>query len=101
MPGSCSDEGVGEIMKFIRDDEDRAWCTVSYVLDKRIETGIDQKRITVTIMPWKDTTSKKRVGREVQPIENEEGKFVTKKVKVNSTFPRIFGPSRTYCTRTT
>jgi hypothetical protein len=34
-PGSCSDGGVGEIMKIVWDDEDRAWCTVSYVLDKR------------------------------------------------------------------
>jgi hypothetical protein len=61
-------------MKIIRDDEDRAWCTVCYVLDKRIENGIDPKRITVTIMPWKDATSKKRQGREVPPIENEEVK---------------------------
>ncbi len=71
-PGICSDGGVGEIMKIIRDDQDRVWCTVCYVRDKRIENGIDPKRITVTIMPWKDTTSKKRQGREVQPIENEK-----------------------------
>jgi hypothetical protein len=71
-PGTCSDGGVGEIVKITRDDNDRAWCTVAYVLDKRIETGIDQSRITVTIMPWKDTTSKKREGRVVNPMENEE-----------------------------
>jgi hypothetical protein len=39
--------------------------------DKRIETRIDQKRITVTIMPWKDTTSKKRLARDVQPRDME------------------------------
>jgi hypothetical protein len=55
-PGTCSDGVVGSIRKITRDSDDRAWCTVSYVLDKRIETGIDQKRITVTIMPYKDTT---------------------------------------------
>ncbi len=71
-PGTCSDGGVGEIMKINMDEDDRAWCTVSYVLDKRIETCIDQKRITVTIIPWKETTGKKRFGREVQPKESEE-----------------------------
>ncbi len=70
-PGTCSDGDVGTIMEISRDDENRAWCTVSYVLDKRIETRIDQKRITVTIMPYKDTTSRKRVGREVETIEAE------------------------------
>jgi hypothetical protein len=71
-PGTCSDGGVGEIMEISKDEDDRAWCTVSYVIDKRIETCIDQKRITVTIMPWKDTTYKKRLGRDVQPIQIEE-----------------------------
>jgi hypothetical protein len=77
-PGMCSDGGVGEIVKITRDDNDRAWCTVAYVLDKRIETGIDQKRITVTIMPWKDTTTKKRQGRDVtasEIVELEECKY--------------------------
>jgi hypothetical protein len=71
-PGPCSDGGVGSIMKITRDEDDRAWCTVSYVLDKRIETGIDQKRIIVTIMPYKDTTSTKGLGREVHAMEAEE-----------------------------
>jgi hypothetical protein len=70
-PGTCSDGGVGEIMEISKDDDNKAWCTVSYVIDKRIETRIDQKRITVTIMPWKDTTSKKRLARELQPRDME------------------------------
>jgi hypothetical protein len=32
-PGTCSDGGVGEIVKITQDDNDRAWCTVAYVLD--------------------------------------------------------------------
>jgi hypothetical protein len=71
-PGTCSDGGVGCIKEISRDEDDRAWCTVSYVLDKRIETHIDQSRITVTIMPFKETTSRKRLEREVSPIEIEE-----------------------------
>jgi hypothetical protein len=63
-PGTCSDRGVGEIMEISKDEDDRAWCTVSYVIDKRIETCIDQKRITVTIMPWKETSY---VPEEVKP----------------------------------
>jgi hypothetical protein len=47
-------------------------CLMFY-LDKRIETCIDQKRITVTIMPWKVTTSKKRVSPDVQQVHIEEG----------------------------
>ncbi len=71
-PGTCSDGGVGEITEISKDEDDRAWCSVSYVIDKRIEKCIDQKRITVTILPWKDTTSKKRLGRDVQPIHLAE-----------------------------
>jgi hypothetical protein len=33
-PGTCSDGGVGEIMEISKDDDDRAWCTVSYVLSR-------------------------------------------------------------------
>ncbi len=72
-PGTCSDGGVGSISEISRDDEDdRVWCTVSYVLDKRVETRIDPSRITVTIMPYKDTTSRNRLGREVESIATEE-----------------------------
>ncbi len=39
-------------------------CRVSYVLDKRIETSIALNRITVTMMPYKDTTSVNRTRRE-------------------------------------
>jgi hypothetical protein len=39
------------------DDKGTTWCTVGYVLDKRIETGIHEERITVTMMPFKDLTS--------------------------------------------
>ena len=34
-PGTCSDGGVGSIVKIERDGDERAWCTVAYVLDKR------------------------------------------------------------------
>jgi hypothetical protein len=30
-PGTCSDGGVGSIMKITRDTDDRSWCTVSFV----------------------------------------------------------------------
>jgi hypothetical protein len=71
-PGTCSDGGVGSIVKIERDGDERAWCTVAYVLDKRVESGIDQNRITVTIMPYKDLTSKKRQGRDRQETVVEE-----------------------------
>ncbi len=46
-PGTCSDGGIGTI-RFIDDDGDgMKWCSVAYVLDNRIETGIDLSRITV------------------------------------------------------
>ena len=32
-PGTCSDGGVGEIMEISKDDYDKAWCTVSYVIE--------------------------------------------------------------------
>ena len=38
-------------------------CKVSYVLDSKIETGIDSRRITVTPMPYKDTTTSARSSR--------------------------------------
>ena len=50
-PGTCSDGGVAFIMSINKDDSGRATCTVSYILDKRIERFVDQSRITVTI-PW-------------------------------------------------
>ena len=63
-PGTCSDGGVGEIMAIDEDEEGIRSCRVSYVLDKRIETGIALNRITVTVMPYKDTTSTNRTHRE-------------------------------------
>ncbi len=71
-PGTCSDGGVGSIVKIEYDADDRAWCTVSYVLDKRVESGIHQNRITVTIMPFKDLTSTKRKGRASEALVVEE-----------------------------
>jgi hypothetical protein len=77
-PGTCSDGGVGSIVKIERDADERAWCTVAYVLDNRVESRIDQNRITVTIMSFKDLTSTKRKGRARQAIvveENETRKY--------------------------
>jgi hypothetical protein len=53
-------------------EEGKIYCTVGYVLDKRIETDIDSSRITVTIMPYKDTTSTKRARREPVVIVGEK-----------------------------
>jgi hypothetical protein len=47
-------------MAIDKDDSGRAICTVSYILDSRIEKFVDQSRITVTIMPYKDSTSANR-----------------------------------------
>jgi hypothetical protein len=63
-PGTCSDGGVGEVMVIDEDAEGVRSCRVSYVLDKRIETGITLNRITVTMMPYKDATSINRTRRE-------------------------------------
>ncbi len=60
-PGTCSDGGVGTIRSIDEDGDGNQWCSVAYVIDKRIETGIDLSRITVTIMPYKDTASANRV----------------------------------------
>ena len=46
--------GVGTVASIETTEEGKIYCTVGYVLDKRIETGIDSSRITVTIMPYKD-----------------------------------------------
>ena len=59
-PGTCSDGGVGFIGAITPDEAGKISCTVSYILDKRIEKWVDPSRITVTIMPYKDTTSSKR-----------------------------------------
>jgi hypothetical protein len=64
-PGTFSDGGVGTIMAIDEDAEGNKSCRVSYVLDKRIEMGIALNRITVTIMPYKDTTSANRNRREL------------------------------------
>ncbi len=71
-PGLCSDGGVGEIRAINHDEDGRARCNVTYVLDHRIEVDIDPSRITVTIMPYKDTTSTKRLKRAVSTVEANE-----------------------------
>ena len=63
-PGTCSDGGVGEIFAIDEDEEGNKSCRVAYVLDKRIETDIDVNCITVTVMPYKDTTTTNRTRRE-------------------------------------
>ncbi len=70
-PGLCSDGGVGEIYAIKYDEDGKARCNVSYVLDRRIEVDIDPSRITVTIMPHKDNTSSKRDKRAVSTVEVE------------------------------
>ncbi len=70
-PGTCSDGGVAFIMSIVKDDSGRAICTVSYILDKRIEKFVDQSRITVTIMPYKDSTSANRKQRDATSVQVE------------------------------
>ncbi len=79
-PGICSDGGIGTIRSIDEDGDGNNWCSVAYVLDKRIETGIDLSRITVTIMPYKDTTSANRVQRHREiSVENVlPGRIVAK-----------------------
>ena len=63
-PGTCSDGGIGYIGKMDTDEDGIVYCTVSYVLDARIETRVEAHRITVTPMPYKDlacTTRSKNV----------------------------------------
>jgi hypothetical protein len=53
-PGTCSDGGVGTVSAIFKDGKGTTWCTVGYILDSRIETGIHHEgRITVTMMPFK------------------------------------------------
>ncbi len=40
-PGTCSDGGVGTVSAVHTDEKGNVFCSVGYVLDKRIETGID------------------------------------------------------------
>ncbi len=70
-PGTCSDGGVAFIMAIDKDESGRAICTVSYIIDSRIEKFVDQSRITVTIMPYKDSTSANRRKRDVPQVEVE------------------------------
>ena len=63
---------MGTIAAIETTHEGKIYCTVGYVLDKRIETGIDASRITVTIMPYKDKTSTKRARHEPVKIVDEE-----------------------------
>ncbi len=44
-PSTCSDGGVGTVITITKDDNRKAWLTVSYVLDCRIETRIEESRI--------------------------------------------------------
>ncbi len=70
-PGTCSDGGIGTVRSIDDDGDGKQWCSVAYVLDKRIETGIDLSRITVTIMPYKDATSANREQRQREiSVEN-------------------------------
>ena len=41
-PGTCSDGGVGTVSAVHTDEKGNVFCSVGYVLDKRIETGIDR-----------------------------------------------------------
>jgi hypothetical protein len=68
-PGTCSDGGIGEVFQITVDDAGITWCSVAYVLDKRIEKEIHQSRITITMMPYKDATTTKRGKRSVDSWE--------------------------------
>ena len=70
-PGLCSDGGIGEIYEIKYGEDGKARCNVSYIIDRRIELDIDPSRLTVTIMPYKDNTSSKRVKRAVSTVEVE------------------------------
>ncbi len=59
-PGTCSDGGIGYIMNIEHDNDGLIYCTVSHVLDSRIETRIKAKKITVTPMPYIDLASTTR-----------------------------------------
>ncbi len=71
-PGTCSDGGIGYIMNMDNGEEGIVYSTVSYVLDSTIETRIKSKRITVTPMPYKDsscTTRSKNVVAAASEVE--------------------------------
>jgi hypothetical protein len=70
-PGTCSDGGVGFIGAIETNEDGGISCSVSYILDKRIEKWVDPARITVTIMPYKDTTSTKRNKRDAVESQPE------------------------------
>ncbi len=63
-PGTCSDGGVGTVMAITKDEDGKAWLTVNYVLDCRIETRIEERRIPATMMPYKDITNASRDRRQ-------------------------------------
>ena len=79
-PGTCSDGGIGTVSIISKDEADNVFCSVGHVLDKRIETGIEARRITVTMMPYKDVTSTLRNRRE--PIVDTEVILPTREVVV-------------------
>jgi hypothetical protein len=70
-PGTCSDGGIGEIFQNWMKLALITWCDVAYVLDHCIEKYINQSRITVTMMPYKDATSTKR-GQRTNTKHGEE-----------------------------
>jgi hypothetical protein len=60
--------------------EQPAWCTVGYILDSRIETGIHEGRITFTMMPFKDVTSSTRGRRNQALVANSDVLFPDSKL---------------------
>jgi hypothetical protein len=80
-PGTCSDGGVEVIAELQEDDEGRKTVTVGYVLDNRIERGIAVSRITVTMMPYKDTTSSSRYER-ASSVDAENAVLMPDRVRV-------------------
>ncbi len=60
------------------DEEGNTSCRVSYVLDKRIALN----RITVTMIPYKDTTSSNRNRRE--PIRCISSKYLAGQISCHA-----------------
>jgi hypothetical protein len=57
-PGTCSDGGIGVIMRLIETDNGPGTvtsllATVQYVLDNRKEHGVGMDRLTIIPMPFK------------------------------------------------
>ena len=84
-PGTCSDGGIGTVSAVNTDETGNVFCSVGYVLDKRIETGIEARRVTVTMMPYKDITTAYRARRE--PIVDKEVLLPSRAVVVPTRSP--------------